>query len=88
MVGVSLRLTARSTSQKSRPLSKIIAKRPSTPKPLDLMALSFTRVMAICLINFCRMASTGELIVYGGSIENRSRFLASSDGSTGFGVGW
>ena len=62
MVGVSLRLTARSTSQKFRALSKIIAKRPSTPKPLDSMALSFTRVTATCLINFCRMASTGELI--------------------------
>src|ERR1700732_2783934 len=62
MVGVSLRLTARSTSQKFRALSKIIAKHPSTPKPLDSMALSFTLVTATCLINFCRMASTGELI--------------------------
>jgi hypothetical protein len=43
MVGVSLRLTARSTSQKSPALSKNIAKRPRTPKPLDSMALSFTR---------------------------------------------
>ena len=59
---VRLRLTARSTSQKFRALSKIIAKRPSTPKPLDSMALSFTLVTATCLINFCKMASTGELI--------------------------
>jgi hypothetical protein len=62
MVGSSLRLTARLTSEKSRASSRIIAKRPSAQNPLVLMALSFTRVTATCPINFCRTALTSEPI--------------------------
>src|SRR5467141_1098957 len=58
----STRLTARLKSEKSRALSRIIAKPPSAQKPRVLTALSFTRVTATCPINFCRMASTSESI--------------------------
>src|SRR5712692_11369011 len=60
--GSSLRLTARLTSEKSQASSRTIAKRPSAQRPPVLTALSFTRVMATCPINFCRMASTSEPI--------------------------